>query len=55
MWQFSGHQGVEATSAPLRGPQNPANRGKLQRSNTPSSRNRMALVFTPLPDEVNAS
>lgn len=48
------HQGAEATSTLQRGPQNPANRGKLQRSNTPNSRNRMALVFTPLPDEVNA-
>jgi hypothetical protein len=50
----TGTAGAEATSTPQRGPQNPANRGKLQRSNTPNSRNRMALVFTPLPDEVNA-
>lgn len=44
--------GPEASSVP-RGPMNAANRGKLQRTNTPTSRNRMALVMQPLPDVVD--
>ncbi len=37
-----------------RGPKSAANRGKLQRQNTPTSRNRMALVLQPLPTEIDA-
>lgn len=48
---------AEATSEP-RGPQgrggplDAANRGKLQRVNTPTNRNRMALIMQKLPDPV---
>lgn len=34
------------------GPLDVANRGKLQRVNTPTNRNRMALIMQKLPDPV---